>query len=302
MNAVLKGIEQGRSMNYAFLSYKSEDRPLALLVADALRARGLAIWMDTQVMPGNDFQAELATKLRDASAVIVLWTKLSVTSEWVKGEATSGYQRNILVPIVAEPEARAAIPVPFSSLQCLVLDKQDDSLERLLDDLSVRLQHLGVTPPADRSPSESSPIESARALEQAPPTEKSNKGFAFLSYCEEDAPFRDAMINFLKEKGYAFWEYDSGDRNYDTLTFLELEENILRSSLMLAVLSPDWKRSTWVIKEYYFAKETRKPVFLLRYRDPGPTLAIAGETYIDFVESHDRGFEKLEKELKRKGL
>lgn len=289
-------------MSYAFLSYKSEDRQIAKQLADALRARGIAIWMDIQVLPGQDFQAELDLKLREASAIVVLWTKLSVKSEWVKSEAMNGLHRNILVPIVADPEARTAIPFQFSNIHYLELDERRDRLERLVDELMSSLARLGVGPSTIQQSIESSSYEDQQTTDVALPTEKTNKGFAFLSYCEEDAPFRDAMINFLKQKGYAYWEYDSGDRNYDTLTFLELEENILRSSLMLAVLSPDWKRSAWVIKEYYFAKETRKPVFLLRYRDPGPTLAIAGETYIDFVESHDRGFEKLEKELRRKGL
>jgi TIR domain len=289
-------------VSYAFLSYKSEDRQIAKQLADALRARGIAIWMDIQVLPGQDFQAELDLKLREASAIVVLWTKLSVKSEWVKSEAMNGLHRNILVPIVADPEARTAIPFQFSNIHYLELDERRDRLERLVDELMSSLARLGVGPSTIQQSIESSSYEDQQTTDVALPTEKTNKGFAFLSYCEEDAPFRDAMINFLKQKGYAYWEYDSGDRNYDTLTFLELEENILRSSLMLAVLSPDWKRSAWVIKEYYFAKENRKPVFLLRYRDPGPTLAIAGETYIDFVESHDRGFQKLEKELRRKGL
>ena len=34
----------------------------------------------------------------------------------------------------------------------------------------------------------------------------------------------------------------------------------------------------------------------------GPTLAIAGIPYIDFVDDFDAGFKKLEKELVRKGL
>jgi hypothetical protein len=40
----------------------------------------------------------------------------------------------------------------------------------------------------------------------------------------------------------------------------------------------------------------------LKVRDPGPTLAIAGLTPIDFTGERNEGFASLEKELKRKGL
>ncbi len=48
--------------------------------------------------------------------------------------------------------------------------------------------------------------------------------------------------------------------------------------------------------------EVGVPVFLLRVRNPGPTLVIAGLPYIDFTQDRPAGFKKLERELSRKGL
>ena len=55
-------------------------------------------------------------------------------------------------------------------------------------------------------------------------------------------------------------------------------------------------------REYFFAEEADVPVFLLRSQDPGPTLAIAGAPYFEFIGDRAMGFKKLERELERKGL
>jgi hypothetical protein len=70
----------------------------------------------------------------------------------------------------------------------------------------------------------------------------------------------------------------------------------------LSVLSEDWKRSTWAVKEYFFSDEVGTPVFLLKAKAIGPTLAITGIPYIDFTQSIKAGFEKLDLELNKKGL
>jgi len=70
----------------------------------------------------------------------------------------------------------------------------------------------------------------------------------------------------------------------------------------LSFVSPDWKLSRTAVKEYHFSTELGKPIFLLKVREPGPTLIIAGIPYIDFTKDRDSGFARLEKELTRKGL
>jgi hypothetical protein len=70
----------------------------------------------------------------------------------------------------------------------------------------------------------------------------------------------------------------------------------------LSVVSPEWKRSPTALQELHFSKEVGTPVFLLKLRDPGPTLAIAGMTYLDFIGKRREAFAKLDVEMKRKGL
>jgi len=129
-----------------------------------------------------------------------------------------------------------------------------------------------------------------------------SKGYVFLSYAHEDSEFVAKLKQFLEEQGYGYWDYEESDRDYHSQLFLELEEAILGSAALFAVLSEDWKRSRWTVREYFFAEDAGTPVFLLRSKALRPTLAVAGMPYIDFEDDESDGFTKLNRELERKGL
>ncbi len=96
-----------------------------------------------------------------------------------------------------------------------------------------------------------------------------SKGYVFLSYAQEDSDFVDKLCEYLKKRGYGFWDYRSSDRNYHTFLFLELEDAISNSAATLSILSPDWKKSVWTPKEMFFAQDVKVPVFLLMAREMG---------------------------------
>ena len=115
-------------------------------------------------------------------------------------------------------------------------------------------------------------------------------------------PGVDWVDAFLAERKYAYWDYNESDRDYHTQLFTELESVIIEASATLSIISPEWKRSTWTIKEYLFSEEVDVPVFLLRAKAMPPTLAIAGVPYIDFVRDRGDGLRQLDRELRRAGL
>ena len=82
---------------------------------------------------------------------------------------------------------------------------------------------------------------------------------------------------------------------------LELEGVIQGSEVMLCIVSPSWKRSKWTPREFLFAEEIGKPVFLLRAKKMEPTLLIAGLSYIDFTEDTYDAYQESDRELKRRG-
>ncbi|WP_411286296.1 toll/interleukin-1 receptor domain-containing protein, partial [Phenylobacterium sp.] len=71
-----------------FLSYNREDQADARQFAEAFEADGLAVWWDAALRSGEAYDQVTEEALRSAKAVVVLWSKRSVVSRWVRAEAT----------------------------------------------------------------------------------------------------------------------------------------------------------------------------------------------------------------------
>jgi len=92
-----------------FLSYSSSDREAARRYADGLAAEGLTVWWDAALRAGETFDEVIENALKAAKSVVVLWSPRSVTSRWVRAEATLADRRNKLVPVIIEPCDRPII-------------------------------------------------------------------------------------------------------------------------------------------------------------------------------------------------
>ena len=97
-------------MTDVFISYSHQDREIARRYADALQAAGLAVWWDDHLRSGEAFDEKIEAALRAAKAVVVLWSKTSVASRWVRAEATLADRNKTLVPVMIEPCER---PIMF---------------------------------------------------------------------------------------------------------------------------------------------------------------------------------------------
>ncbi len=85
-----------------FLSYNREDQTDARRFAEALEADGLSVWWDTALRSGENYDEVTEQALRTAKAVVVLWSKRSVVSRWVRAEATLADRKKTLVPAMIE--------------------------------------------------------------------------------------------------------------------------------------------------------------------------------------------------------
>lgn len=81
-----------------FLSYAREDDARAAAVARVLGELGWSVFWDRKVVPGTTWDDVLQQELTVASCVVVLWSRASVKSQWVRTEASHGHKRGILVP------------------------------------------------------------------------------------------------------------------------------------------------------------------------------------------------------------
>jgi len=85
-----------------FISYAGEDHPMAQVLAEALEVYGWSVWWDRRIPLGKSFDELIEGALGDARAVVVLWSNVSVASEWVRNEASEAKRRGILIPVFLE--------------------------------------------------------------------------------------------------------------------------------------------------------------------------------------------------------
>ncbi len=86
-----------------FLSYNREDQARAMMFAEAFEGQGFKVWWDVGLRTGEAYDEVAETALRTAKAVVVLWSKKSVQSRWVRAEATLADRNKTLVPCMIEP-------------------------------------------------------------------------------------------------------------------------------------------------------------------------------------------------------
>jgi tetratricopeptide (TPR) repeat protein len=82
----------------AFLSYDRDDTAAAKVIATALETAGHSVWWDLHVRGGAQFSKVIEEALEAADAVVVLWSKQSIDSAWVRDEAAVGRDSGRLVP------------------------------------------------------------------------------------------------------------------------------------------------------------------------------------------------------------
>jgi hypothetical protein len=276
-------------MGHVFVSYSRWDRrgsPVIDRLLLDLRRESVSLWLAPDDVPaGQDWQGAIPQALTTAEAMIYIASKRLAKARGMARELERAVKRSIpIFPVLLDQQGLELLPPELADAPRFELFADYD---KALKDLLVALPEttksfgVGVDPVAPRAQS---------------------KGYVFISYAEEDTPFVSKLRAFLKERGYGYWDYAESERNYHTHFFNELEEVIMNATATVSVLSPDWKKSKWTAKEYMFSEDVNVPVFLLMAQPMGPTLVTAGIPYIDFTRDETQGFERLDRELRRKGL
>lgn len=103
-----------------FISYSHYDRSFAdgrgleriLKSADP----ALTFWRDSSIEAGSTWNDEIRNQLSQCRCIVVLWSKNSWASTWVRQEAFYGYVREILLPIRLDD---VVLEPPFTHIQCV---------------------------------------------------------------------------------------------------------------------------------------------------------------------------------------
>ena len=130
-----------------FLSYSRDDQPRAKLFAEAFVREGFDVWWDVGLRAGEAYDAVTERALREAKAVVVLWSPRSVESRWVRAEATLALRNKTLVPATIEPCDR---PIMFELTHTAELshwngDAADPAFRSFIGDLRNFVRGSGPT-------------------------------------------------------------------------------------------------------------------------------------------------------------
>ncbi len=111
-------------MDDIFLSYASEDRQRIEPLVALLEAEGWSVWWDRALVAGPSFAEKIQEALDNARCVVVAWSEQSVGSHWCRDEASSGLERQCLVPLVID-DVRP--PLGFRSAQTVFIPGWPDN-------------------------------------------------------------------------------------------------------------------------------------------------------------------------------
>jgi hypothetical protein len=129
-----------------FISYSHEDRARAEQFAARFAAAGWSVWWDRQITGGRHFDKATEDAIAVAKIVVVLWSRASVASQWVRAEAAWALAKDKLLPVRIDD---VDPPLQFFHVQTIDLvglnvTRETPALRQLLAELAQRLGDCGL--------------------------------------------------------------------------------------------------------------------------------------------------------------
>ena len=136
-------------MTDVFISYAREDQPSARMLATEVIRLGYTVWWDEELPAHVRYGDVIAERIGTAKAVIVIWSRHSVGSEWVRAEADRGREARKLVQTALDPTPP---PMPFNQFQVASLadwqgQPDHSGWRRVIDSLAALVPNRFAPPP-----------------------------------------------------------------------------------------------------------------------------------------------------------
>lgn len=111
-------------MGHVFISYSHQDYSRAANLHTALERSRIPVWWDPKIQIGESFTPAIENALKQATAVLVLWSHSSCRSAWVIKEATIARSQGKLLPVLLD---RVQPPGEFAQYDCVNLTAWNSS-------------------------------------------------------------------------------------------------------------------------------------------------------------------------------
>lgn len=97
-----------------FISYSRRDQTKVAMLARAIADEGYEVWWDEELPPHRSYGDVITDKIATANAALVVWSKDSVQSEWVRAEADMARNQSKLIQTSLDD---VMPPLPFNQIQ-----------------------------------------------------------------------------------------------------------------------------------------------------------------------------------------
>jgi len=98
-----------------FISYARPSEAAAVQLASHFRALGYSVWRDDELPAHRPYADVIEERLREAKAVVVVWSAAALKSQWVRAEAEMAREARTLVQLSIDG---VLPPLPFNQIQC----------------------------------------------------------------------------------------------------------------------------------------------------------------------------------------
>lgn len=136
-----------------FISYSKSHAELTRALAKDLEAKGLSVWWDTDMVPGERFRQRILEEIKSAKALIVIWTVDSIHSDYVLSEAERGRVAGKLIQVRSPDVDPHDLPPPFDTSHVALIDDRDG--------IFAGLARFGLLPGFKPDPSKPLPVYGA---------------------------------------------------------------------------------------------------------------------------------------------
>jgi len=204
-------------MSDIFISYAREDERRVKLIVKHLESFGWSVFWDRHIPGGKLWPAYLADRIDKSRCMLVIWSRYSVSSEFVLEEASRGKDRNILVPVRID-----SVQPPFGfglrqviDLQAWGNDAAHPQFRKIIDTLNLMLPSPFPTTsnPIGEQQILLSSTEEIIALLQNPSTI-----VEALDRASEEIPFRGSDRVLFEMKRV---KYTAGMSDYEKLNWIQ---------------------------------------------------------------------------------
>jgi hypothetical protein len=114
-----------------FISYSRDDRKKVADLVERLQKSGVSVWWDPELSPGSQWTTEVENRIKGASSVVIVWSRRSIASFFVKAEAMLALNLDKARPVRIE---EVPPPFPFETIHAHDLLPPDEwgQMDKLL--------------------------------------------------------------------------------------------------------------------------------------------------------------------------